>query len=108
MVATARPTMQIPITKPYMDEAEAEAAANAIRSGWIVQGPVVAAFEKAVAERLGVAHAIAVTNCTSALHVALLCSNIGAGDEVIVPSFSYIATRQRRAPRRCNAGLCGH
>jgi len=84
--------MQIPITKPYMDEAEAQAAANAIRSGWIVQGPMVAAFEEAVARRLGVEHAIAVSNCTTALHLALICSGIGADDEVIVPSFTYIAT----------------
>jgi dTDP-4-amino-4,6-dideoxygalactose transaminase len=84
--------MQIPITKPYMDEAEAQAAANAIRSGWIVQGPMVAAFEEAVARHLGVEHAVAVSNCTTALHISLICSGIGAGDEVIVPSFTYIAT----------------
>ena len=84
--------MQIPITKPYMDEAEAQAAAQAIRSGWIVQGPQVAAFERAVAERLRVAYAIATTNCTTALHLALLCCGVGPGDEVIVPSFSYIAS----------------
>lgn len=84
--------MQIPITKPYMDEAEAQAAADAIRSGWIVQGPIVANFEKQVAERLGVKYAVAVTNCTSALHLALICSGVGPGDEVIVPSFSYIAS----------------
>jgi perosamine synthetase len=84
--------MQIPITRPYMDEAEALAAAGAVRSGWIVQGPLVQAFEKAVAERLGVEHAVAVSNCTAALHIALLCSDIGPGDVVIVPSFSFIAT----------------
>lgn len=92
MVSTTSGKMQIPITKPYMDEAEAQAAAQAIRSGWIVQGPMVQAFEKAVAARLGVAHAVAVTNCTSALHLALICSDIKPGDEVIVPSFSFIAT----------------
>lgn len=91
-MAITTPKMQIPITKPYMDEAEAQAAAEAIRSGWIVQGPLVQAFEKAVAARLGVEYAVAVTNCTSALHLALLCSGIGPGDEVIVPSFSFIAT----------------
>ncbi len=91
-VLTNKARLQIPITRPFMDEAEALAAANAIRSGWIVQGPLVAEFEAAVAARLGVEHAIAVTNCTSALHIALICSDIGPGDEVIVPSFSYIAT----------------
>ena len=75
-----------------MGEEEAAAAANAVRSGWIVQGPLVAQFEVACAERLGVRHAVAVTNCTSALHVALLCANIGPGDDVLVPSFSFIAS----------------
>jgi perosamine synthetase len=87
-----RATMQIPITKPYMDEAEAQAAATAVRSGWIVQGPMVAAFEAAITQRLGVKHAVAVSNCTTALDLSLLCSGIGPGDEVIVPSFSFIAT----------------
>lgn len=92
MATTPVTPIRIPITKPYMDEAEAQAAANAIRSGWIVQGPLVAAFEQQVAERLGVDHAVAVTNCTTALHIALICSGIGPGDEVIVPSFSFIAS----------------
>jgi perosamine synthetase len=82
----------IPITKPYLGEEEARAAAEAIRTGWIAQGPLVVRFERALAERLGVAHAVATSNCTTALHVALLCSGIGPGDEVIVPSFSFIAT----------------
>jgi perosamine synthetase len=82
----------IPITKPYLGDEEAQAAANAIRSGWVAQGPLVERFERAVAERLGVAHAVATSNCTTALHLALLCSGIGPGDEVIVPSFSFIAT----------------
>lgn len=84
--------IRIPITKPTMDEAEAQAAAAVVRSGWVVQGPVVAAFERQLAERLGVAEAVAVSNCTAALHLALTASGIGPGDEVIVPSFSFIAT----------------
>ncbi len=84
--------VHIPITKPYMTDDEAQAAAAAIRSGWIVQGPNVAAFEQAVATYVGARHAIATTNCTTALHLALLCRGIGAGDEVIVPSFTFIAT----------------
>jgi perosamine synthetase len=82
----------IPITKPYLGEEEALAAADAIRSGWIAQGPLVARFEQALAARLGVAHVVATSNCTTALHLALLCSGIGPGAEVIVPSFSFIAT----------------
>ncbi len=86
------PRIQIPITKPFMDEAEAQAAANAIRTGWIAQGPQVAAFEAAFAARVGASHAVAVNSCTAALHLALLCSNIRPGDEVILPSLTFIAT----------------
>jgi perosamine synthetase len=82
----------IPITKPYLGEEEAQAAAAAIRSGWVAQGPLVAKFERAVAERLGVKHVVATSNCTTALHLALICAGIGPGDEVIVPSFTFIAT----------------
>jgi perosamine synthetase len=82
----------IPITKPYLGEEEAQAAANAIRSGWIAQGPLVAEFEGMLAARLGVAHVVATSNCTTSLHLALLCSGVGPGDEVIVPSFTFIAT----------------
>jgi perosamine synthetase len=85
------PTL-IPITKPYLGEEEAQAAAEAIRTGWIAQGPLVARFEEAIAARLGVAHVVATSNCTTSLHLALLCSGIGPGDEVICPSFSFIAT----------------
>jgi perosamine synthetase len=92
--ATTAPTTLplIPITLPYLGEEEAQAAANAIRTGWIAQGPLVAKFERALAERLGVAHVVATSNCTTSLHLALLCSGIGPGDEVIVPSFTFIAT----------------
>jgi perosamine synthetase len=82
----------IPITKPYLGEEEAQAAAEAIRTGWIAQGPLVARFEEAIAARLGVAHVVVTSNCTTSLHVALLCSGVGPGDEVICPSFSFIAT----------------
>jgi perosamine synthetase len=82
----------IPITKPYMDEAEAQAAASAIRTGWIAQGPLVAQFEAAFAARVGAAHAVAVSSCTAALHLALICAEIGPGDEVVVPSLTFIAT----------------
>jgi dTDP-4-amino-4,6-dideoxygalactose transaminase len=82
----------IPITRPLMGREEEEAAAAAIRSGWITQGPKVAEFERAVAEYCGVAHAVAVSNCTTALHLALLVAGVGPGDEVICPSMSFIAT----------------
>lgn len=82
----------IPITKPYLGNEEAEAARRAVESGWITQGPKVAEFERAVADYCGAAEAVAVSSCTTALHLALLVLDIGAGDEVICPSMSFIAT----------------
>jgi perosamine synthetase len=82
----------IPITKPYFDQAEEQAAALAIRSGWVVQGPRVMEFEKRVADYVGAKYALATSNCTTALHLALVALGIGAGDEVLVPSYSFIAS----------------
>ncbi|PZV11946.1 MAG: aminotransferase DegT [Pseudanabaena sp.] len=82
----------IPISKPWMGEAEAEAASRAILSGWITQGPEVAAFEKEFADYVGAKHACAVSNCTTALHLALLAVGVKPEDEVITVSHSYIAT----------------
>jgi perosamine synthetase len=71
---------------------EAQALAEVIASGWVSQGPRVAAFEAAFAERVGAPEAVATTSCTTALQLALYVSGVGPGDEVIVPSLSFIAT----------------
>ena len=82
----------IPIMKPWLGEEEAHAAATAVASGWVAQGPRVAAFEEAVAGRLGAAHGVAVSSCTTALHLCMVTLGVGAGDDVVVPSLSFIAT----------------
>ena len=82
----------IPIAMPFLDEAEAEAARQTVLSGWVSQGPQVAAFESEFAALVGAPHACAVSNCTTALHLALLAAGVGFGDEVITTSHSFIAT----------------
>jgi dTDP-4-amino-4,6-dideoxygalactose transaminase len=83
---------EIPITRPHLSGAEGAAVAEVIASGWISQGPRVAEFEREFAARVGAAEAVATTSCTTALALALHASGVGPGDEVIVPSFSFIAT----------------
>jgi dTDP-4-amino-4,6-dideoxygalactose transaminase len=82
----------IPITKPLLGEAEAEAARRAILSGWVTQGPEVAAFEQEFAAYVGGQYACAVSNCTTALHLALLAVGVQPDDEVVTVSHSYMAT----------------
>jgi len=82
----------IPVMVPMLGEEEAQAAAEAVRSGWVAQGPRVARFEEAFAAAVGAGHGVAVSSCTTALHLALVVHGVGPGDEVIVPSLSFIAT----------------
>ncbi|HEV2992869.1 MAG TPA: DegT/DnrJ/EryC1/StrS family aminotransferase [Acidimicrobiia bacterium] len=83
---------RVPVMRPWLGEEEALAVAEALRSGWIAQGPRVAAFEAAFAETIGAEAAVAVSSCTAALHLALVVGGVGAGDDVVVPSLSFIAT----------------
>lgn len=82
----------IPITKPHFGCEEGEAARAAVESGWVSQGPKVAEFERVVAAYCEAAHGVAVSNCTAALHLAMIVLGVGPGDEVICPSMSFIAT----------------
>lgn len=82
----------IPFAYPWMDEREADAARRAILSGWVTQGPEVLAFEREFAQAVGAPFACAVSNCTTALHMALLALGVGAGDDVVTVSHSFIAT----------------
>ena len=82
----------IPIALPLLGDDEAEAAREAVLSGWVSQGPQVAAFERDFAALVGAPYACAVSNCTTALHLALTALDIGPADEVITVSHSFIAT----------------
>ncbi|HEY0707722.1 MAG TPA: DegT/DnrJ/EryC1/StrS family aminotransferase [Polyangia bacterium] len=83
---------RVPITRPQLGKSEADAAARVIRSGWVIQGPEVAAFEGELAAAVGAPKAIAVSSGTAALEIALRALDIGPGDEVITVSHSFIAT----------------
>ena len=84
--------VRIPVARPTLGEEEMAQLTDVIDAGWISSGPKVAAFERAVAKFTGAQHAVAVNTGTAALHVALAAQGIGPGDEVIVPSLTFIAT----------------
>jgi perosamine synthetase len=100
-MSTATAYRKIPIARPSLGEEEAAAARRVILSGWITQGPELAAFEEEFAAGVGAPHACAVANCTAALHLALHALGVGPGAEVITVSHSYIATAN--AVRHCGA-----
>ena len=92
---------KIPVALPLLGEEEAAASRRAILSGWVTQGPEVAAFEREFATAIGASYACAVSSCTTALHLALLACGVGPGDEVVTVSHSFIATAN--AIRYCGA-----
>jgi dTDP-4-amino-4,6-dideoxygalactose transaminase len=85
-------TPELPLFDLRLEPEDVEAVAEALRSGWLTLGPRTAAFEEAFAAHLGARHAIALSSCTAALHLAYLAAGVGPGDEVIVPSFTFVAT----------------
>jgi perosamine synthetase len=84
--------MNVPIARPSFGKPEEEAVIEVLRSAWVSQGPRVAEFERQFAEYVGAANAVAVSSCTTALHLALVAAGVKPGDEVICPSLSFIAT----------------
>ena len=83
---------ELPLFDLQLQPQDLEAVAETLRSGWLTLGPRTAEFERVFAEHLGAKHAIAVSSCTAALHLAYLAAGVGPGDEVIVPSFTFAAT----------------
>ncbi len=92
---------RIPVFDVQLDESVVQAVADTLRTGWLTLGPRTQEFEREFAEHLGVPHAIAMSSCTSALHLAYLAAGIGPGDEVIVPGITFVATAA--AARYCGA-----
>ena len=86
------PTRRVPIARPDLGEAEWHALRECLETGWVIQGPRVKAFEEAFARRHSTPHAVAASSGTTALHLALAALDIGPGDEVIVPAFTWVAT----------------
>jgi len=92
MAETKLAARSIQISLPCTGEEEWNACREPLETGWLTQGPKVAAFEKGFAERHQLRHALATTSCTTALHLALAALGVGPGDEVIVPAFTWVAT----------------
>jgi dTDP-4-amino-4,6-dideoxygalactose transaminase len=82
----------VPLFDLRLEPEDVEAVMDVLRSGWLTMGPRTEAFEEAFAEHLGVEHAVAVSSCTAALHLAYLAAGVGPGDEVIVPAMTFAAT----------------
>ena len=85
-------SVNIPIARTNLTENEIESVLGPLRSGWLVQGPKVREFEENGQHFTGAEHSIAVTSCTTALHLSLAALGFGPGDEAIVPAFTWIST----------------
>ena len=83
---------RVNVMQPWLGEEEIAAVTEVLRSGWVAQGPRVAAFEQAFAARVQSRTGVAVSSCTTGLHLALVVAGVGPGDDVVLPSFSFIAT----------------
>ncbi|MFZ4700106.1 MAG: DegT/DnrJ/EryC1/StrS family aminotransferase [Candidatus Methylumidiphilus sp.] len=88
----ATPQMNVPIARTSLTEAEIQSVLSPLRSGWLVQGPKVREFEERWSAFTGAKHSIAVTSCTTAIHLSLAALGLQPGDEVIVPAFTWIST----------------
>src|SRR5579883_1282070 len=84
--------MTIPITMPLFGEEELRAVQRPLETGWVVQGPYVAEFERMFSAFTGSTHSVATSSCTAALHVAVAALGLQPGDEVIVPAFTWVST----------------
>jgi dTDP-4-amino-4,6-dideoxygalactose transaminase len=82
----------IPVFDVKLEAPDVDAVADTLRSGWLTMGPRIQAFEDEFAAHLGVEHAIALSSCTAALHLAYLAAGVGPGDEVIVPGITFVAS----------------
>ena len=91
-MSVSTPVKMIPVARPFVGEEEEQVVLQVLRSGWLSQGQRVAEFENRFAEYVGAKHAVAVSSCTTGLHLALVAAAVGAGDEVLCPSLSFIAT----------------
>src|SRR5919108_2257452 len=83
---------QIPVFDVRVEDEDLAAVEEVLRSGWLSAGPRTEEFERAFAEHLGAEHVLAVSSCTAALHLACIAAGIEPGDEVIVPSLTFVAT----------------